>query len=78
MTTIELAAKDRALSFPVPLALGVIAGAAGGAVCMGLGLANVVTGPLFGALYGALFGLGGDLLIGDTSHGLRAWRITGK
>jgi len=57
MTSIDLAAGVRAPALPVPMALGAIVGAAGGAVCMGLGLANVVTGPVFGALYGAVFGL---------------------
>lgn len=33
----------------------VIAGVLGGVVCMGLGLATLITGPLLGALYGLLF-----------------------
>src|SRR5258708_30138887 len=37
--------------------VGAVAGIVGGAICMGLGLANFVTGVAFGAVYGAIFGL---------------------
>jgi len=39
------------------LLLGALLGGAGGAVCLALGWANLVTGVLFGVIYGALFAL---------------------
>jgi hypothetical protein len=41
---------------PTAMALGAAVGALGGAVCLVLGLANLLTGVVLGALYGAAFG----------------------